>query len=78
MVYNIGGKYKVIAVDLGIKYNQIRCLVECNCEVKVVPWNYDFLPLLTSKGNTVDINCSFHETSIVPIMTDFNKMCQII
>lgn len=47
--YNVGGKYKLVAVDLGIKYNQIRSLIECDCEVKVVPWNYDFCPIIKSK-----------------------------
>ena len=26
-----------------MKYNQIRCLTNCGVEVKVVPWDYDFL-----------------------------------
>ena len=47
--YNQGGLLKVIAVDLGIKYNQIRCLIEAGCEVMVVPWNYDFVKLLSEK-----------------------------
>lgn len=50
-MYNSGGSIKVIAVDFGIKYNQIRCLIECDCQVLVVPWDYDFLPKLKTKGN---------------------------
>ena len=41
-VYNPDGEFKIIAVDCGIKYNQIRCLVTRGAAVKVVPWNYDF------------------------------------
>ncbi|CAH3149400.1 unnamed protein product [Porites evermanni] len=41
-VYNANGEFKIIAVDCGIKYNQIRCLVTRGAAVKVVPWNYDF------------------------------------
>lgn len=41
-VYNSSGEFKIIAVDCGIKYNQIRCLVTRGAAVKVVPWNYDF------------------------------------
>ena len=40
----------MIAVDFGIKYNQIRCLIDCDCQVLVVPWNYDYSSLLKNKG----------------------------
>ncbi|KAI9598530.1 hypothetical protein BDF19DRAFT_420159 [Syncephalis fuscata] len=33
---------RILAVDVGMKYNQIRCFVERGVELKVVPWNYDF------------------------------------
>lgn len=33
------GKWKVLAVDCGLKYNQIRCLVTRGCQVQVVPYN---------------------------------------
>lgn len=29
-----------MAVDCGLKNNQIRCLVERGCSVTVVPYNY--------------------------------------
>lgn len=41
-VYNPNGEFKIIAVDCGIKYNQIRCLMARGAAVKVVPWDYDF------------------------------------
>lgn len=31
------GKYKVVAIDYGLKYNQLRLLVERGCSVQVVP-----------------------------------------
>ena len=34
---------KVIAVDVGMKYNQIRCFLNRGVELKVVPWNHNFL-----------------------------------
>ncbi|KAI0073350.1 carbamoyl-phosphate synth [Panus rudis PR-1116 ss-1] len=34
---------RVIAVDVGMKYNQIRCFTHRGVELKVVPWDYDFL-----------------------------------
>ena len=40
VVYNPDGEIKIVAVDCGIKYNQIRSLCERGACVKVVPWNY--------------------------------------
>ncbi|KAJ9054047.1 Carbamoyl-phosphate synthase [Entomophthora muscae] len=37
-----GRVLRVLGVDVGIKYNQIRCFVNRGIEFKVVPWNYDF------------------------------------
>ena len=44
--YNKDGDVKIVAVDCGIKYNQIRCLCQRGACVKVVPWDYK----LNSKG----------------------------
>jgi carbamoyl-phosphate synthase small subunit len=33
---------RVIVVDVGVKNNIVRCLVERGARVKVVPWDYDF------------------------------------
>lgn len=41
-VYNKGGKYKIVAIDCGMKLNQVRCLCSRDAEVIVVPWNYKF------------------------------------
>ncbi|KAI9298426.1 putative bifunctional pyrimidine biosynthesis protein [Neoconidiobolus thromboides FSU 785] len=37
-----GKVLRVLGVDVGMKYNQIRCFVNRGVEFKVVPWNYDF------------------------------------
>ncbi|KAI8365431.1 hypothetical protein EDC96DRAFT_509691 [Choanephora cucurbitarum] len=37
-----GRTMRVLAVDIGMKYNQIRCFVYRGVELKVVPWDYDF------------------------------------
>ncbi len=39
---NQGGKYKIGLVDCGVKLNIIRCLIDRNCEVHLLPWDYDF------------------------------------
>ncbi|MDR0982882.1 MAG: glutamine-hydrolyzing carbamoyl-phosphate synthase small subunit [Culturomica sp.] len=36
------GKYKVVLVDCGVKYNIIRCLLKRDTTVKRVAWDYDF------------------------------------
>lgn len=41
-VYNKEGSPRVIAVDCGMKNNQLRCLLRRGCHVTVVPWNHDF------------------------------------
>lgn len=38
-----GRPLRVVAVDVGMKYNQIRCFTKRGVEVKVVPWNHDFM-----------------------------------
>ncbi|KAG6902396.1 hypothetical protein C0995_000601 [Termitomyces sp. Mi166 len=38
-----GRPLRVLALDVGMKYNQIRCFINRGVELKVVPWNYDFL-----------------------------------
>ena len=37
------GKYKILLVDCGVKFNIIRYLLERDTTVIRVPWNYDFL-----------------------------------
>ncbi|ELT96818.1 hypothetical protein CAPTEDRAFT_177358 [Capitella teleta] len=54
-VYNPSGEVKIIAVDCGIKNNQIRCLCERGASVTVVPWNHklrsdDYDGLFLSNG----------------------------
>lgn len=37
-----GKVLRIVAVDVGMKYNQIRCFVKRGVELLVVPWDYDF------------------------------------
>nr|AAD09129.1 PyrABCN [Aspergillus nidulans] len=39
---------RVLCLDVGLKFNQLRCLVARGVEVLVVPWDYDF-PTLAGK-----------------------------
>ena len=38
-VYGKGNKWKVLAIDCGIKVNIIRSLVQRDCEVTLLPWD---------------------------------------
>ena len=40
VTYGKGNPLKILAVDCGIKYNIIRCLVERGAEVKLVPHDH--------------------------------------
>lgn len=42
MKHPSGRSVRVVCVDVGLKYNQLRCLVKRGVEVEVVPWDYDF------------------------------------
>ncbi|KAG8709953.1 hypothetical protein FRC09_000387 [Ceratobasidium sp. 395] len=46
-----GRPLRVIAFDVGMKYNQIRCFTSRGIELLVVPWNYD---LATHPSDTYD------------------------
>lgn len=37
-----GRPLRILCVDVGMKYNQIRCFMKRGVELKVVPWDYDF------------------------------------
>ncbi|GJN91739.1 hypothetical protein Rhopal_004762-T1 [Rhodotorula paludigena] len=38
-----GRNLRVLCVDVGMKYNQIRCFTKRGVELKVVPYDYDYL-----------------------------------
>ncbi|XP_077991291.1 multifunctional protein CAD-like isoform X2 [Glandiceps talaboti] len=74
MTYNKSGSVKIVAVDCGIKFNQIRCLVERGACVKVVPWDTqldinDFDGLFLSNGPGNPEQCT---AAIKNIRTIFN------
>ncbi|CAK1581963.1 unnamed protein product [Parnassius mnemosyne] len=43
-IFNPNGEITIMAVDCGLKYNQIRCLIRRNAKVILVPWNYNLDP----------------------------------
>ncbi|NXH14339.1 PYR1 protein, partial [Bucco capensis] len=54
-VFNPDGSLRIMAVDCGLKHNQVRCLCERGAAVTVVPWDHpldtaDFDGLFISNG----------------------------
>ncbi|NXF54264.1 PYR1 protein, partial [Oceanites oceanicus] len=54
-VFNPGGLLRIMVVDCGLKYNQVRCLCKRGAAVTVVPWDHpldttDFDGLFISNG----------------------------
>lgn len=49
LMHPSGRRVRVLCVDVGLKYNQLRCLLSRGVEVQVVPWDYDF-PSLAGKS----------------------------
>ena len=41
--FNPEGEFTVVAVDVGLKYNQLRCLIKRGAKVKLVPWGHDLV-----------------------------------
>ena len=52
-IYGKGNKFKVLAVDCGIKANIIRSLVQRDCEVNLVPWDTPLLPLMEAHDGQI-------------------------
>ncbi|KEF52969.1 protein pyrABCN [Exophiala aquamarina CBS 119918] len=48
LLHPSGRPVRVVVVDVGLKYNQLRCLLSRGVEVMVVPWDYNF-PELAGK-----------------------------
>jgi len=51
--WNGEGKYKVVVIDCGVKFNILRKLAENNCRVTVVPYYTDTNKILAEKPNGI-------------------------
>ena len=63
----------IVAVDYGIKNNQLRCLANRGARVKLVPWDYDFTQeegqlLTVSVGPAVGV-LLYHSPSLPPSLS---------
>ncbi|XP_050512938.1 CAD protein [Diabrotica virgifera virgifera] len=75
VTYNINGTPRICAVDCGLKYNQIRCLLKRGARVDVVPWNHqlnieDYDGLFLSNGPGNPEMCKETIANIKSVVTD--------
>ena len=42
LLHPSGRPVRILCVDVGMKYNQLRCMTARGAEVRVVPWDYEF------------------------------------
>ena len=52
-IKNRGNKYQIVAIDYGIKKNQLRCFSDINCGVTVVPANFSADEIIKLKPHGV-------------------------
>ncbi|XP_067677512.1 multifunctional protein CAD-like [Haliotis asinina] len=81
VVYNESGDLKIMAVDCGIKYNQIRCLCQRGAQVTMVPWDhpinsadYDGLFLSNGPGDPTMCDATISNVSRVLKETNFKPV----
>ena len=71
--WNVGGKYKVVVVDCGAKYNILRRLEEVGCRVFVVPAHTTAEEILNEKPNGVMFSNGPGDPSAVPYVYETLK-----
>ncbi|CAL1543202.1 unnamed protein product [Lymnaea stagnalis] len=77
--YNPSGDVKIVAIDCGMKYNQIRCLCRRGAAVTVVPWDYpikpqDFDGIFVSNGPGDPTMCGATINTIRSIVKDAHSI----
>ncbi|CAG5127998.1 unnamed protein product, partial [Candidula unifasciata] len=75
--YNPDGDVKIVAVDCGMKYNQIRCLCARGASVTVVPWDHPLNPaefdgVFISNGPGDPVMCDKTIRNIRSVVSDPN------
>ncbi|KAH9630733.1 hypothetical protein HF086_004024 [Spodoptera exigua] len=78
-IYNPSGQVTIMAVDCGLKYNQIRCLIKRNAKVILVPWDHKLDPsqydgLFISNGPGDPVKCKKLVDNMRAIIADKNHV----
>ncbi|KAI9311038.1 hypothetical protein BX666DRAFT_1096272 [Dichotomocladium elegans] len=71
-----GRTLRILAVDVGMKFNQIRCFVNRGVELKVVPWDYDFAAEPTDSFDGLFISNGPGDPTVVEIT--FRRLRQVL
>ncbi|XP_067125336.1 multifunctional protein CAD [Centruroides vittatus] len=76
-IYNPNGHPRITVVDIGLKYNQLRCLLKRGARVEVVPWNHSLNPdefdgLFLSNGPGDPVFCKQTISNIAEVL-NFSK-----
>ncbi|KDN40097.1 putative URA2-multifunctional pyrimidine biosynthesis protein [Tilletiaria anomala UBC 951] len=75
LLHPSGRPIRILALDVGMKYNQIRCFTSRGVELKVVPWNYDFLSISEEPFDGLFIsNGPGDPTSCAPTIANIQKL----
>ncbi|KAH9406410.1 hypothetical protein TYRP_013385 [Tyrophagus putrescentiae] len=78
-IFNPSGQPRIVALDCGLKYNQIRCLARRGARVQVLPWNaslqdptlqYDGVFLSNGPGDPAMVGATVVETVRRHLATD--------
>lgn len=73
VIYNPNGNLRILAVDCGLKYNQLRCFLKRNARVELVPWNHalnvdDYDGLFLSNGPGDPVICKEAVNNLKKVM----------
>lgn len=68
--WNDSGKYKVIVLDCGVKFNILRMLAKNNCKVLVMPAGSGFEEILKQKPDAVLISNGPGDPAAVPYIVE--------
>lgn len=72
-IWNKTGKYKVVAIDCGIKFNMLRILAGLNCKITVVPATIDAQEILKIRPDGVLLSNGPGDPAALPYIVNTVK-----
>ncbi|TPX36935.1 hypothetical protein SmJEL517_g00916 [Synchytrium microbalum] len=69
-----GKTLRIMAVDVGMKNNQIRCFLKRGVELTVVPWNYDFVAHQKEYDGLFISNGPGDPSTVTPTITNLKQL----